>query len=188
MSFIMNSALLGVGLAMDAFSVSVANGLNHPHMKKTWMLLIAGIFAFFQFIMPVAGWAMVHFLLETFAAIKPIIPWTALALLCFIGVKMIIEAMKSPKEGTRAMLTWSDLVIQGTATSIDALSVGFTIAGYGFHTALAASGIIAAVTFIMCFAGVSAGKRFGMMLTKKAGVIGGTILILIGIRIVLNGL
>ena len=188
-SFILNSILLGVGLAMDAFSVSIANGLHDPRMKRSRMCLIAGTFAFFQFLMPMIGWICVHFLVEKFTSFQKAIPWIALLLLSFIGTKMIWEAFHGQKEEEAQVgLTAGMLVMQGIATSIDALSTGFTIAEYGWHMALAASLIIAAVTFIICIVGVRIGKAFGMKLARRASVFGGIILILIGLEIFIKGI
>ena len=89
--FFFNSVLLGVGLAMDAFSVSLANGLNEPHMSRRRMLGIAGVFAAFQALMPMTGWVCVHTIVQYFRAFEKLIPWIALALLGFIGGKMLIE-------------------------------------------------------------------------------------------------
>ena len=187
-SFILNSILLGVGLAMDAFSVSIANGLHDPRMKRSRMCLIAGTFAFFQFLMPMIGWICVHFLVEKFTSFQKAVPWIALLLLSFIGTKMIWEAFHGQKEEEAQVgLTAGMLVMQGIATSIDALSTGFTIAEYGWHMALAASLIIAAVTFIICIVGVRIGKAFGMKLARRASVFGGIILILIGLEIFITG-
>ena len=188
-SFILNSILLGVGLAMDAFSVSIANGLHDPRMKRSRMCLIAGTFAFFQFLMPMIGWICVHFLVEKFTSFQKAVPWIALLLLSFIGTKMIWEAFHGQKEEeAQVRLTAGMLVMQGIATSIDALSTGFTIAEYGWHMALAASLIIAAVTFIICIVGVRIGKAFGMKLARRASVFGGIILILIGLEIFIKGI
>ena len=188
--FILNSVLLGIGLAMDAFSVSIANGLHDPQMKKNRMCLIAGTFAFFQFLMPMIGWFCVHFLVETFTSFQKAVPWIALLLLGYIGSKMIWEAFHEQQENAEdaLSLTAGTLIIQGIATSIDALSTGFTIAEYGWHMALIASLIIAAVTFIICVVGVRIGKAFGMKLARRASVFGGVILILIGLEIFLKGI
>ena len=191
-SFFVNSVLLGFGLAMDAFSVSIANGLHDPLMKSRRMCLIAGTFGFFQFLMPMIGWGCVRFLAESFTAFQPFIPWIALFLLSYIGGKMILEGIHGETEdASREMtqpLTCRLLVVQGIATSIDALSTGFAIADYHWAMALAASLIIAAVTFAVCIIGVRIGKRFGMMLARRASVLGGVILILIGLEILLTHL
>ena len=189
MRFILNSAMLGVGLAMDAFSVSIANGLRDPRMRRARVLLIAGTFAFFQFLMPMIGWICVHFLVETFLAFQPDIPWIALCLLGFIGGKMILEGLRGrDAEAETAALSISALMLQGIATSIDALSAGFTLAEYGGRMALAASLIIAAVTLLICVVGVRIGRRFGMKLAHRASVFGGAILILIGLEIFIGHL
>lgn len=238
--FVINSIMLGVGLAMDAFSVSIANGLHAPDMKGGMKAKIAGTFAGFQFLMPMIGWLLVHYLLETFEQFQKWIPWIALALLLYIGGKMIFEAFQDDEESDGASersvleinvegvneasfedretgkeaesfadmgsessesiagskdnslskispVSNKELVIQGIATSIDALSVGFTIADYKCHMALLCSVIIAVVTYIICQIGLRIGIRVGMKLAKKASVFGGLILIFIGVEIFVRG-
>lgn len=185
--FFVNSILLGVGLAMDAFSVSMANGLNEPCMKKSKLVGIAGTFAVFQALMPMIGWICVHAIAEKFEAFQKFIPWIALVLLGYIGIKMIVESGEECDCGECTKLTFYALMIQGVATSIDALSVGFTISDYGFVMALVCSCIIAAVTFIICIGGVIIGKKIGTKLAGKASILGGVILILIGLEIFLAG-
>lgn len=187
--FFINSILLGVGLSMDAFSVSLANGLNEPCMKKRRMCAISGMYAFFQALMPMTGWVCVHTVVEYFTAFGKFIPWIALALLSYIGGKMIYESFRpSEDEAKCSAVTLSVLLIQGVATSIDALSVGFTIADYRFSAALVCSLIIAAVTFVLCFTGLLIGRKAGTKLSGHAEVIGGIILIAIGIEIFIKGL
>ena len=186
--FVLNSALLGFGLAMDAFSVSVANGLNAPGMSRGWRLAIPLTFAGFQFLMPVIGWFCVRTIAETFTAFQRAIPWIALALLGFIGGKMLVEGIRGGGEEEALPLGVAALMMQGVATSIDALSVGFTIAHYGAAAALTSSGIIAAVTFAVCSAGLHLGRRFGSRLAGRATLLGGVILIGIGIEIFVTGL
>ena len=187
--FFFNSILLGVGLAMDAFSVSLANGLNEPKMPKGKMAKVAGIFAGFQFLMPMIGWFCVTTLLELFSAFEPLIPWIALILLCFIGGKMLYEGLhKKETEAPAQILGLGTLLVQGVATSIDALSVGFTIAEYNFVMALVCCLLIGAVTFVLCYLGVSLGKKFGTAFAGKASVLGGAILILIGLEIFITGI
>ena len=186
--FFFNSALLGVGLAMDAFSVSMANGLNEPDMKRTKMTQMAGVFAFFQFLMPMIGWICVHTVLQYFQAFEKFIPWIALILLLYIGGKMLLDGIKNNEEEAEAAgVGLSALLVQGVATSIDALSVGFTIADYGFIMAFVCSLIIAVVTFFICTGGLMIGKRFGTKLSNKASILGGVILIFIGIEIFVTG-
>lgn len=235
--FFLNSALLGVGLAMDAFSVSLARGLVEPHMKKSRMALIAGTFAAFQFAMPMIGWICVHTIANYFTSFQRLIPWIALALLGYIGSKMLIEGiqkgaeqkrarqnaekhlanegcpkgMKRPSSAsvdnveetvaesieaekstdesaaTAAKFGVAALMVQGIATSIDALSVGFTIADYGLSMAFICSIIVAAVTYVICTSGILIGRAVGTKLSGKADILGGVILIGIGIEIFVKG-
>ena len=189
--FFVESALLGVGLAMDAFSVSLANGLNEPCMKKKKLLGIAGVFAIFQGMMPMIGWICVHTILQYFKAFEALIPWIALILLAFIGGKMLLEGIKNKEEedecGSNGV-GFVALIVQGIATSIDALSVGFTIAEYELLQAIVSALIIAVITFFICVGGLIIGKKFGTKLSNKASIFGGLILILIGIEIFLTGI
>ena len=186
--FFFNSVLLGAGLAMDAFSVSLANGLGDPGMKKGRMCSIAGVFAFYQFAMPMIGWICVHTIVQYFRSFEKFIPWIALILLGYIGGKMLIEGIRGGgDEEACQKLTFSALMVQGVATSIDALSVGFTIADYGLAMALVCSLIVAVVTFAICMAGLHLGKLFGTKLAGKAGILGGVILIGIGLEIFIKG-
>jgi putative Mn2+ efflux pump MntP len=187
-SLVFNSILLGVGLAMDAFSVSLANGLNDHGMKRSKVFGIAGMFAFFQALMPMIGWVCVHTFVQYFTAFEKFIPWIALALLLFIGGKMLIEGLKNDCDGECHGVGFWALVVQGIATSIDALSVGFTIADYNWLEALISALIIAVVTFFICWAGVVIGRKFGTRLASKASVFGGIILIFIGIEIFVSGM
>ncbi len=187
--FFINSMLLGIGLAMDAFSISMANGLNESNMKKSRMCLISGIYAFFQFAMPMIGWICVHTIVEYFNKFEILIPWISLILLAFIGGKMIYESLLGKEEEEdMQQISFATLLLQGVATSIDALSVGFTIADYGCIMALLASIIIAVVTFVICFAGIIIGKKAGNHLSSKASIFGGIILIGIGIEIFIKGI
>lgn len=186
--FFLNSALLGVGLAMDAFSVSLANGLNEPGMRRKKICIIAGTFAFFQALMPMIGWVCVHTIVQYFRFFEKWIPWIALILLLFIGGKMLIEGIRHKDgDGEKPKVGLGALLIQGVATSIDALSVGFTIAEYGFLMALVCALIIAAVTFVICVGGLIIGRKFGTKLAGKASILGGVILIAIGIEIFVTG-
>ena len=183
-TLVFNSILLGIGLAMDAFSVSLANGLNDPCMKRRQMFGIAGMFAFFQALMPMIGWVCVYTFVQYFTAFEKFIPWIALVLLLFIGGKMLIDGLKKGGDEEECKgVGFLALVVQGIATSIDALSVGFTIADYNWLEALISALIIAVVTFFICWAGVVIGRKFGTKLVSKASVFGGIILIFIGIEI-----
>ena len=185
---LVNSILLGVGLAMDAFSVSLANGLNEPKMKATRMSMIAGVFGVFQALMPLLGWVCVHTVVEYFKSFEKFIPWIALMLLGYIWGKMLYESIKGEdEEASKGDLGFVTLMVQGVATSIDALSVGFTIADKSFLEALISVIIIAIVTFIICMVGLILGKKFGTKFAGKAGILGGVILIGIGLEIFITG-
>lgn len=187
----MNSILLGVGLAMDACAVSMANGLNDPNMKVRKVLLVALIFAFFQALMPMIGWICVRTVAQQFDKFTVAIPYIALALLGFIGGKMIYEGVthkeNSSEQQTHKNLTAVVLLTQAVATSIDALSVGFTVSSYDVWQALTSVAIISLVTFAICVGGVYVGKKFGTKLGNKAEIFGGIILIGIGLEILITG-
>ena len=157
-------------------------------MRKKKMCGVAGVFAFFQALMPMVGWICVHTIVQYFKACEKCIPWIALILLLFVGGKMLIEGIRNndtDDEETKVGLV--ALLIQGVATSIDALSVGFTIAEYGLLMALVCALIIAVVTFVISMAGLIIGKKFGTKFANRATIFGGVILILIGIEIFVTG-
>ena len=224
--FYLNAVLLGVGLAMDACAVSMANGLNEPKMKVGTITLIAVAFGFFQALMPIIGWVCVHYMAEQFEVVNTVVPYGALALLAFIGGKMLFEGIKhgrkqasqpaaqeqantqettaqpdgeqaggaaltknaaaSDAEPRKTLTLWM-LLTQAVATSIDALSVGFTIANYNVWETLFTVCVIALVTFAISFGAVFIGKKFGTKLGNKAEILGGVILIAIGVEIFVTG-
>lgn len=198
---LITSMLLGAGLAMDAFSVSVANGLADRHMKAGRMLAIAGTFAGFQFLMPMIGWVVVKKAAEQFEWFSPLIPWIALVLLLFIGGGLLkdgIEELRKSKgadadepdeeeDSSSSKLGFWALMMQGVATSIDALSVGFTTAAYDRVQALLSSLIIGVVTLVICLGGLRIGRRLGELLSGRASILGGVILIAIGLEIWVKG-
>lgn len=188
--FIINSVLLGIGLAMDAFSVSLANGLAEPGMRKGRMNIIAGTFGGFQAAMPLIGWICVHTIAVMFEGFQALIPWIALILLFYIGGKMLLEGInsKGTEEESIERLDNRELVVQGIATSIDALSVGFAIADYNLLQAVLAAAIIAVVTYVICMLGLVLGKKAGTKLAGKAEILGGVILIGIGIEIFVSSM
>ena len=186
--FFVISISFGISLAADAFSVSLANGLNEQDMKKTKMLGIAGVFAFFQALMPFIGWFFVKKFVQIFEILAWIIPWVALALLCFIGIKMLIDGIKNKEEEEKKRVGIWGVLVQGIATSIDALSAGFGLERYNVWEALISVSIIGIITFGICFAGVNIGKKFGTHLAGKASILGGVILIIIGIEIFITGI
>ena len=185
-NFFITSILLGLGLAMDAFSVSLANGLCYQNIKLPKATGIAGVFGFMQGLMPFIGWVLVTTVAKYFTFIEVAIPYIALILLAFIGGKMIYEGVKKKEEKEECPikpLTFALILVQGVATSIDALSVGFTIAHYMIWEALLSAGIIAVLTFSICLAGVYIGKAIGTKFQNKASIFGGVILIVIGLEI-----
>ena len=190
-SFFINSILLGVGLTMDAFSVSIADGLKNPNMRKYKMISIAICFAFFQFIMPLIGWLCVHTIVEKFNIFRYFIPWIALVLLGYIGGKMVYENIKHKEieeEIDAKKLGFWMIIVQGIAKSIDALSVGFAISDYNWINAFVCSIIIAIVTVTFCVCGLFFGKKLGEKFTSKAELIGGLILIGIGLEIFISNM
>ena len=199
---ILTAAGLGFGLAMDAFSMSLADGLHEPSMRRRRICFLASVFALFQFAMPMIGWLCVSTVADLFSVVQPFIPYVAFALLLYIGGKMLWEGVRPCKceevetpEGETvtvcecpiSYLGFGALIVQGIATSIDALSVGFTISDYNVIQSLVACLIIGVLTFGICAAGIVIGKKFGTKLEQKASVFGGAILILIGVKILLEG-
>ncbi|MBR3330978.1 MAG: manganese efflux pump [Mogibacterium sp.] len=183
---------------MDAFSVSVANGLADSGMKAGRMFSIAGTFAGFQFMMPMIGWLLVTEAARLFTWFSPLIPWIALVLLLIIGGGLLkdgIEELRESKTGGgeeeepsgAVRLSFWALMMQGVATSIDALSVGFTTAAYNTMQALVSSLIIGVVTLFICLAGLRIGRRLGELLAGRASILGGLILIGIGLEIWIKG-
>lgn len=185
--FFLNSIFLGAGLAMDAFSVSLANGLAEPGMRWHRRLAIAGVFAAFQSLMPLVGWVCVQMFLRHFSVLFGLIPWISLVLLSLIGGNMILGAAGATR-GRGGVAGTTALLLQGLATSLDALSVGFTGAALSFPPALLEALIIGGVTLVICLLGLFLGRRFGERYAHRAGLFGGVILILVGIEIFLNGI
>ena len=190
---IINGAALGVGLAMDAFSVSMVNGLREPKLAPGKILRIAGVFGAFQTAMPLIGYIMVRTLIQAFTALEPAIPWIGFALLMYLGGKMILEGIRKKGKNEEEeenkeeeKIGTGGLIVQGIATSIDALSAGLTMAESGAGEAVIEAAVIGIVTFGICIAGVSIGRKAGDRLAEKASVFGGVVLVLIGIKIVLG--
>jgi len=175
--------LIAFGLAMDALAVSICKGMAIKKGGAKNALIIALCFGVFQFAMPILG----YFLGTSVAAFtRSFAHWIALALLVYIGVKMIIEAIKGTEECSDR-LDFKELIVLGLATSIDALAVGISFALLEqpvFFPAL----IIGLITFIISFGGAFFGRKIGAVISNKAGIFGGIVLILIGIKILLQGL
>ena len=184
---------LGIGLAMDAFAVSMSNGLKENKMKLKKILLIAITFGLFQGVMPLIGYFVGFSLIDY---IDKFVPWIALGLLSILGIKMIIDGIKELKEGNKDdevcpcenCLSVKILLVQAVATSIDALSAGLSFSNYKVYEAIIVVSLVALITTAICIAGVYIGKKFGTKLSKYAAFIGGTILILIGLEIFLTGI
>ena len=179
--------LVAIGLSMDAFAVAICKGLAMPQINKKQTLLIGAYFGVFQALMPLAGWLLG----SQFAGyVTKLAPWIAFVLLAWIGGSMIRESLSQGEEDGKpepAELRHRELLMLAVATSIDALSVGFTISEYGWMMALTAAIIIAVVTFFLCMAGLCIGKKFGTQLSGKANILGGVILIGIGLEIFITG-
>lgn len=186
--FLINSTLLGVGVAMDAFSVSVANGMKETKISKRKAASVSGLFGFCQAIMPLIGWFCIHLVLKKFEFITKVVPVIAFITLIILGGQMIYSGINKNKKEEIKSLSMGGWIVQAIATSIDALSVGFTIASYSFIKAAACSLIIFSIAFIICLLGFYIGKKFGSVLADKATVFGGIILIVIGIEIFILGL
>ena len=196
--WILTALGLGIGLAMDACAVSMSNGLCEPKMKVNKISLIAAFFGVFQCGMPIIGYLAVTLLNdllgEKFTTIFGyLVPWIALILLSYLGIKMIVEAIKSNKEDSSSeeecsskVLTIGTLFIQAIATSIDALSVGIIFAEQPAYIAYITFGIIGVLTFIISFVAVLIGKKFGTIFSNKAELVGGIILVLIGLEIFIS--
>ena len=200
---ILSAVALGAALAMDAFSVSLTNGLAEPCGSTRRAAAIAGVFSLFQMAMPLIGWLLVSTVAKQFKQITPAIPYVGCGILLFIGGKMLAEGIGELREKRRALrageqpvcecvaqrTTLWGLIIQGIATSIDALSCGFDFVEYAWPEALIAAAIIAVVTFVLCFSGVFIGRKFGTRLAEKATILGGGILVIIALKmLILDGI
>lgn len=177
-------SLVGIGLACDAFAVSITNGMQENKMTIKKILLIALIFGLFQAIMPLIGY-FVGTLFEDF--IIKLDHWLAFILLGFLGGKMLIESIRGEEENSQNNLTLKLLMIQGVATSIDALMVGVTFVG-GILSIYTSILIIGVITFVLCFIGVFIGKKSGDLLASKSQIVGGLILIFIGTKTLIEHL
>lgn len=172
--------LIAVSLAMDAFAVSVSNGVSVRGFGKKEAVTQGLYFGAFQFLMPVIGWVMGS---SVKVYIEAIDHWIAFALLAFIGVNMIRESRKDEEEVTgETELSARTLLLQAVATSIDALAIGISFAMLDVNIVRAAA-IIGVVSFCFGFLGGALGKRIGALLQGKAEIVGGAVLILIGCKI-----
>ncbi|HYF84214.1 MAG TPA: manganese efflux pump MntP family protein [Clostridia bacterium] len=195
---ILSIVLIAIGLSMDAFAVSVTNGIIIKNLKMSHALKIALYFGVFQALMPLAGWLAGSQFKDYITSIDH---WIAFGLLAFIGGKMIREAFNEvEEEGVEGMcevaistqgtacenpLRMGRLFVLAVATSIDALAVGISFA-FLRVSIVWSSMIIGLITFVICFAGVFIGNKFGGLLKKKAEIAGGLILICIGLKILIE--
>ena len=181
--------LVGVGLSMDAFAVSICKGLGMKRLNMKQALVIGLFFGGFQALMPFLGWALGTQLADL---ITPIDHWIAFILLAVIGGKMLLDAFRGGDEeeageAKDAKLDLKELFMLAIATSIDALAVGITFAFLGVDIVFAIV-VIGATTFVISVAGVAVGHAFGARYEKGATIVGGVVLILIGLKILLEHL
>ena len=184
MEYLVEFLLLGVGLAMDAFAVSICKGLAMRKVNKKQAVIIALFFGGFQAIMPVIGWLLCKGF-QTY--IEAFDHWIAFALLAFIGVKMIIETLREKEddvviEEMDPPLDMKEMLMLAIATSIDALAVGISLAALD-RPIVESAAIIGVVTFVISIIGVYIGNFFGNRYKKRAELTGGIILVLIGVKI-----
>lgn len=176
--------VLSVGLAMDAFAVAVCKGLSMSKMSWKKACIVGAYFGIFQALMPLIGYLLGINFQEKIASIDH---WIAFVLLGAIGINMIKEAISKDKESSNDSVKFKDMLILAIATSIDALAVGITFAFLKVNILLAIS-LIGIITFVLSIIGVKIGNIFGDKYEKKAEFAGGTILILLGIKILLEHL
>ena len=182
---IIEIALIGVGLAMDAFAVSICKGLAMRRMNYKKAIIIAAFFGVFQALMPALGYVLGTTFANKIAAIDH---WIAFILLALIGANMIKEALSSDDDECQDdSLRLGDLIMLSIATSIDALAVGITFAFFNVSL-LPSVSMIGIITFIICVIGVKVGNVFGEKYKSKAELAGGLILIVMGAKILIDHL
>ena len=174
---------IGIGLAVDAFAVSIANGVKAKSIKIKYPLRIAFSFGIFQAFMPLIGWLIGTNLKVLISSVDH---WVAFILLGLIGIKMIYESFKI-EEDQPLLLSNKVLFLQSIATSIDALIVGTSLAFLNYPIVISVI-LIGLITFLFSFCGVYIGKKFGSFLESKAEIVGGVILIAIGLKILFDHL
>ena len=184
MALVIELFLLGVGLSMDAFAVSVCKGLGMKKLNKKQSLIFGLYFGGFQALMPAIGYILGAQFQEAIASIDH---WIAFVLLALIGGNMIHEALDNDEEEADASLDVKTMFLLAVATSIDALAIGITFAFLKVNI-IPAVCFIGIVTFIISFAGVKIGNVFGARYKNKAEIVGGIILILLGLKILLEHL
>jgi putative Mn2+ efflux pump MntP len=170
--------LIGVALSMDAFAVSAVSGMSIKNIRRSEILLLACAFGGFQGIMPLLGF----YAGSIFTGVMSVwAPYIACLLLIFVGGKMIWDTMREEAEAL-TRITLKIVLVQAVATSIDALAVGVSFAAASYTNIWSAAGIIACTTFLLTIAAVQFGRVCGSLLAEKAGIVGGIILIIIGLK------
>lgn len=181
--------LIGVALSMDAFAVAVCKGLCMKKLNYRQALIIALFFGGFQAAMPLIGFYLGTFFKDYIVSIDH---WVAFVLLAYIGGKMLYDTLTEGDEEIVCpvdnRLNFKELTLMAVATSIDALAVGITFSFYKDTNIFADILLIGVTTFVLCVAGVAIGYKFGTRFKKKAEIAGGVILIIIGLKILLEGL
>ena len=176
--------LIAVGLSMDAFAVSVCKGLATPKYKLKYSMICGAWFGAFQALMPAVGYLLGVNFKKYITAIDH---WIAFVLLALIGFNMIREALKNDDEGADPSFTAKSMSLLAVATSIDALAIGITFAFLDVNI-VAAVLFIGVCTFVISAAGVKIGSAFGTRFKSKAEIAGGAILIILGLRILVEHL
>lgn len=181
---ILTIIIIAIGLAMDAFAVSICKGLSMKKMSWKKGVIIGGYFGFFQALMPLVGYLLGIGFQDKVTGVDH---WIAFILLGIIGINMIKEALSKEEEEKNDSVNFKEMIVLAIATSIDALAVGITMAFLEVNIALAIT-IIGIITFAISVIGVKIGNIFGNKYEKKAELAGGIILILMGIKILLEHL
>ena len=182
--FYLNSLMLGVGLAVDAFIIALSNGVNRIGGRRGGAA--ATLLAVFQFVAVMSGWAVAHAAYEQFSRIRLIFSWAAVVVFLYMSVKMFMSAARKESEKINVKQGVTAVILQSAAASVDALTVGFTVEEYGAIAAIVCSAIIAAVTFTVYLSGHFLGKRFGTKLGRGASIIGGIAFIAIAVEIIVS--
>ena len=183
----LNAFLLGCALAMDAFAVSIATGISDNEISKGRVFALSGTFGAFQMLMPLAGWAIVSVSVKLISVVGRAVPWIAAIVLIALGIKMIVGSFGSGGEGTAVRPGVAGALYAGLMTSVDALSIGPSMADLTIVPVLVESLIIGVVTFGICLFGFFAGRKIGEKTGRYSGLVGGIILIIVGIRLFISG-
>ena len=181
---ILELILIAIGLGIDAFAVSICKGISMSKMNWKKAIIIGLYFGIFQAVMPVIGYTLGKAFENLVTSIDH---WIAFGLLLIIGIKMLIDAFKDDNVSVNDSVNWKVMIILAIATSIDALAVGITFAFLQVNLLLAVL-IIGIITFILCVIGTKIGNNFGNKFENKAEILGGIVLILIGVKILLEHL